>query len=187
MVQRLGTKASTPSWLPEAGACVECRSLPFAELPGWARACREWGVEELLLTAWEGPGPAGGLPRFAPDPALGGPSAFGAALQACAELGVKVLVSFNLPYVDSENDWYRQELYRYRCEDRWGVLATILGWPDAGGLARSQGTGRRRLRLNPAAPGLAHHLAGQIEDLARLGVDGLFLSSFFGRWISTPT
>jgi hypothetical protein len=96
-------------------------------------------------------------------------------------MGVKVTVTVNVQPVSRTQEWYRSELHRFACQDRWGIVATQLGWGTGATLTDGFASGQRRAWLGVGAPEMRRLLSGQIRELARLGVDGVYLQDFFGR------
>ena len=168
-------------WMTTTPAFQQCRRVAFKELPALAHAVATYGVGELLLGDWKTGGHADGIPRFVPDPALGSREEFTEAIRRCHELGVKVTLLVNLQPVSRKHAWYQSELHRFACEDRWGVVATEMGWGSVATLCDAFTSGERRVWLGTSAPDMRRILVGQIEELARYGVDGICLPNFFGR------
>ena len=150
---------SRDSWSRRTVACQECRGVPFHELPHWAEAGARSGVKELLVLGWS---QADVVPRFEPDTRLGTRDELAAAVRRCHELGVRVTLDLRIPPVPIDHEWYRKELERYACRDRWGIITTRLGWGRAGTLTEQFGTAEQRAILNPAVPGFRQILEGQI-------------------------
>ena len=46
-------------------------------------------------------------------------------------LGIKVTLFVNFQPVSQKHDWYRSQLHRFACRDRWGIVATQMGWGSA--------------------------------------------------------
>ena len=152
--------------------------MPFHELPRWAEAGARSGVKELLVLGWS---QADVVPRFEPDTRLGTRDELAAAVRRCHELGVSVTLDLRIPPVPIDHEWYRKELERYACRDRWGIITTRLGWGRAGTLTEQFGTAEQRAILNPVVPGFRQILEGQIRALAALGIDGVRLHDVFAR------
>ena len=187
------------TWMRQRPAYQDCGSVPYRDLPQWALDGREYGVDALLVSGWKTGGDNDGIPRFEPDPRLGSIHELTSALRDCHQLDVKVFFLINIQPVAQNSEWYRAELYKYACIDRWGVPYTVMG--DGGGdawrresrapwvrtpwysspAAEKIGGGERRVWLNPGSAGLRDLLVGQIKQLAELGVDGVHLQNFFGK------
>lgn len=172
---------SAEDWMAGCQAFHDCPGIPFDQLPEYARQAAAAGVRALLMTDWKTGGHADGIPRFEPDPRFGSRDDLARAIRACHELGVRVVARVNLSTADQRNDWYRDELYRYACTDRWGIPYTTVAGSAPSPLTGGFGQGQRRTWLNPGHPGMRKLLAGQARELAGLGVDGLYLQEFFGR------
>lgn len=167
-----GSRPAAPAWLREAGAVQECRSVPFGELPRWARDGLEHGVRVLLVSGWKAGGDEDGVPLFVPDPRLGGPGALADAVRQCHELGVRVILTAGVGLVSTKTDWYRREGHRYTCLDRWGVPFSELA-----------GDGERRVWVNLAVPAFREAFREQMAQLVRLGIDGVHLQGVSPPWL----
>jgi len=181
MASTFDLKPAQRSWMYRNGAFQDCRSIPFAALPAWAEQGMKYGVEGLLLSEWKTGGHGDGVPHFEPDPKLGTPDELRDAIRQCHALGVHVMLLVNLQLVSQHSAWYRKELHRYACQDRWGIVYSRFGWRGGSVPSRQYGSGERRVWLNPGAPGLRAILGKQLRDMAELGVDGVYLRDFFGR------
>lgn len=168
-------------WPYRTQAFQQCGAVPFKDLEGRAKRGAEAGVKGLLLTEWKIGGSGSGVPRFEPDPRLGSREDFIEAIQRCHALGVRVALLVNLQPADQLNERYQNELHRYACTDRWGIVDTKLVWPEDHLLTGGFGRGERRVWLNPGNPGMGLYLAAQLRELAVLGVDGVHLQNFFAR------
>ena len=169
-------------------AVQQCRRVAFKELPSLAGAVAAYGMGELMLGDWKTGGHADGIPRFEPDPALGTREEFAAAIRRCHELGVKVTLLVNLQPVSRKHEWYRSELHRFACEDRWGVVATEMGWG-------SGSHAYRRLRRRRAPREAGHERRGYAANPCgtdrgtgpmRRRRDSTCPTSSAGRWTSIP-
>ncbi|NLX13076.1 MAG: hypothetical protein GXY44_05390 [Phycisphaerales bacterium] len=143
--------------------------LPFAEVADQAQGALDAGKEALILMDWKTGGQSNGVPDFRPDPDLGGPVALAAAVKACQARGLRVFLRFNLQLADPETQFFKDNLAGFVCTDRWGIpfSAPVTRW----------------VCLNPGASGLREYLSQQAAELARLGVDGLFIKDFFNHKI----
>ena len=168
-------------WLYRTPAFQECEAVAFKQLPNWAKQGLAAGVKSLLLTKWNKDLKGDGVPRLEPDPQFGSREEFAQALRQCHELGVKVTVALSLPPASQLAPEWKQELQRYACRDRWGTIYSTLGGFGRSPLTGSLGDGERRAWLNPGHPGMRRLLAGQLRELASLGVDGVHLQEFFAR------
>jgi hypothetical protein len=169
------------SWPIPAGAYLQCGRMPFNELPARAAASKKLGVDTLLLSDWKTGGHGDGIPRFEPDPALGGSEGLRDALAECRSLGVQALLRVNVQPVTRYSLWYQEELHRYATTDRWGVVFTVGGWGGGDTVSASMGSGERRAWLSPGAAGWRERLSEQMKALAALGVGGIYLENFSGQ------
>ena len=138
-------------------------------------------MHELLLTDWKIGGHDNGVPRFEPDPALGSRDEFVEAIQRCHEVGVYVTTRVNLQPVSRHSEWFRNELHSFASIDRWGIVATQLGWGHGGTLTDTFSSGERRAWLGVSSDAMRQILVSQMCELAHCGVDGIHVSDFFAR------
>ncbi len=171
----------TADWLAGCQAFHECPGVPFSQLPEYARQAAAAGVKALLLTDWKIGGHADGVPRFEPDPRFGTREDLARAIRECHDLGVRIVARFDLSPANQLDGWYRDELHRYACTDRWGVPYSMVDGSPPSHLTGGFGSGQRRTWLNAGHPGMRRLLAGQARGLAGLGIDGLYLQGFFAR------
>ena len=147
--------------------------LRFADIPQYARDGLDYGVKAIIVSSWNLGGHDNMYPNYVPDPRLGTWEELEEAIAKCHEMGVKVYFFVNLQPVDVDTDWYREELHRYMCRDKWGVQAPHLGW-GMGTLGARLGLTRRAMApANPSIPQYRKIIVDKMRRLAEIGADGL--------------
>ena len=71
--------------------------MRFTELPKAAEECRKYGISAIQLVGWNKGGQDQGNPSHDPDPRLGTFDELKEAIARCHEIGVKVILFYNLP------------------------------------------------------------------------------------------
>ncbi len=163
-----------------APAWKEVPRMPFADLPGQARAALGDGVKALLLTGWKPGKPDDGDPTLVPDPELGGEDGLRRAVADCRKLGVAVYLDCRVNPISQRGKAFGA-LKAFVCEDRWGIPYSQPGWATPRCTAEAFSTGERRVWLNAGHPRYRTILTEAMERLARLGVAGVRLIGLFGQ------
>lgn len=141
----------------------------FADLPRMARIARDHGISVLQIDGWDIGGIDRGYPQYTPDPRLGTGEELRAAIAACRELGVRVMLFSNLQWVNLETSWWADELHRYAICDPFGNRHNGSGW-EYGTILGLQGEAvPRMVPANPAHPRFAEIIVDQLLNTARLG------------------
>lgn len=144
----------------------------FADLPRMAQTARAHGIRVLQIDGWHIGGIDRGYPQYTPDPRLGTADELRAAIAACRELGVRVMLFSNLQVVNLETPWWAQELHRYAVQDPFGNRRNGAGW-EYGTILGLQGEAvPRMVPANPAHPRFAEIAIDQLLQAARLGAPG---------------
>jgi hypothetical protein len=146
-------------------ALQDCERIAFTGLAEKARLAREAGKNALLLTDWKSGGQNNGIADFTPDPGLGGIQGLTEAAKACHDAGVALYLRFNLQTSNPDTEFHKEHMANFVSTDRWGVPLTVPG--------------PRWVWLNPGSPALRERLVAQTAELAKAGVDGIFIDGFF--------
>ncbi|MCU1556653.1 MAG: hypothetical protein JWN09_648 [Microbacteriaceae bacterium] len=113
-----GAKVSPPSWAARSHTWYQVQlnsaageeRFSFADLPRFAADCVDAGVTVLHVIGWNVGGQDRNNPSHDPDPALGGPDGLRAAIDACHELGVRVVLFAKFTWADLASQRFRDEL-----------------------------------------------------------------------------
>jgi hypothetical protein len=152
----------------------------FADLPVLAEKAAARGVHLLQVDGWDMGGIDRDYPQYSPDPRLGTPEEFRAALAACSRLGVKVMVFANMTVANIETDWYRRELHAYAVKDPRGFARNTLGWEYHTLLGLSNQVESRMVFMNPSHARWTEIMHEQLSGLLDLGAEGLQIDKVHG-------
>lgn len=94
--------------------------FPFTKLPEIAAECKKYGVKAIQLVGWNDGGQDQGNPSHDFDPRLGTLEEFKAAIAACREMGVEIILFTKFTWADRATDWFRRELKNYAVRDPYG-------------------------------------------------------------------
>lgn len=119
---------SLPEWAsqPHSWYQVQLNSpvgeerFSFADLPRLAQDCANAGVTALHVIGWNLGGQDRNNPSHDPDPALGGVDGLRTAIDACHELGVKVVLFAKFTWADLASERFRTELAGSAIVDPFG-------------------------------------------------------------------
>ena len=101
----------------------------FEDLPQFAAEAKEAGIHVIQISGWHAGGIDSNYPSFAePEPRLGTREEFAAAIKACQDMGVTVLIWTNANQMNLETDWYRDELHKYAIQNPHGHPQMPLGY-----------------------------------------------------------
>jgi hypothetical protein len=145
----------------------------FADIPELAADAKRFGVDTFLISGWT----LGGMdcqdPAYSPDPRLGTWDDLRAGIDACHDLGMKVLFFANVTPVNLTTDWYGDELHRYRMTDGTGVPHPTFGY-GMGTLSARLGFTRPPLgSCDPGFPEYRRLIVERMRRLAEIGADGI--------------
>ncbi len=155
----------------------------FKDIPRWAKAARDNGVNAVQISGWETCGHDNGLPYYTPDPRLGTWKDLEEGIRACHEMGVKVFFFVNYQEVTLDTRWYRDELAKYREWNENGDLTWKVGW-GYGSLWGRIGYPRLMTRADLGFPQFRKIITDQFEALARIGADGVHVDKMFPVFLS---
>jgi hypothetical protein len=144
----------------------------FTDIPKLARAAVSAGIHVLQLDGWNVGGIDRAYPDYRPDPRLGTPEEFRAALAECQASGVRVLLFCNLQVAHIDTDAYRHELHEYTCRDPRGDAGDTMGWEFNTLAGLAAGTQTRMRNCNPAHKAFGDLMLAAYTGIARLGADG---------------
>ena len=167
-------------WLRQQTTCLDTMfMLPegninytFAQIPQWARAAREYGIEALLISGWHVGGHDRGYPQYEPDPRLGTWQELEAGIRACHDMGQRVYFFANIAPIDISTEWFREELQKYLVLDADGAYS-VCGWGMGTLTARFSSTRPPLAFANPWHPELRVILLDQMCKLVEIGADGI--------------
>jgi hypothetical protein len=183
--RRVGPIPRKTTWLSESDGWVSTAMMfndgtirrRAADLPRVAAEAAAVGISTILLMGWNVGGLDGGYPQYAIDPRLGTDEEFRAALEACREQGVRVVLMAQVQQVCAETPWFRAEGHRYLVQNPQGDpyyaggvhygFNTLL---DHLGFSPPQ-----ILTVNPAHAAFREHLMTQLKRIVDYGADGVLL------------
>ena len=135
---------------------------------------KSYGIQSLLISGWNVGGHDGGYPQYTPDPRLGTWEDLRHGIEECHRLGMKVFFFANVQPADAGTEWYREELFKYRFESKYGDPQNS-GY-GMGSLGARIGFTRRPLqKMSSGIPEFRQIVVRQMEQLARIGADGIHL------------
>jgi hypothetical protein len=155
----------------------------FKDIPRWAKAAKDYGVNAVQISGWETNGHDNGLPYYTPDPRLGTWKDLEDGIRACHEMGVKVFFFVNYQQMTLGTSWYKDELHKYREWKENGDPTYGLGW-GYGSLWGRMGYPRLMDRADLGFPQFRKIITDQFEALARIGADGVHVDKMFPDFLS---
>lgn len=101
----------------------------FTDLPEIAAHAKEAGIPAVMIGGWHAGGLDANYPSFAdPNPRLGTRAELAAAVKACREAGVEVILWANANQISVDTDWYREELHQYAIQNSFGQPHPAVGY-----------------------------------------------------------
>lgn len=155
----------------------------FKDIPRWAKAAKDYGINAVQIAGWETCGHDNGLPYYTPDPRLGTWKDLEDGIRACHKMGVKVFFFVNYQQMTLGTRWYQDELHKYREWKENGDFTYGLGW-GYGSLMGRMGNVRRMDRADLGFPEFRKIITDQFEALARIGADGVHVDKMFPDFLS---
>jgi hypothetical protein len=155
----------------------------FKDIPRWAKAAKDYGVNAVQISGWETCGHDNGLPYYIPDPRLGTWKDLEDGIRACHEMGMKVFFFVNYQQMTLGTSWYKDELHKYREWKKNGDPTYGLGW-GYGSLWGRIGYPRLMDRADLGFPQFRKIITDQFEALARIGADGVHVDKMFPDFLS---
>lgn len=179
-----GVVDSSQHWLRHEPAAMDTMfmfaednlNLIFKDIPEWAASAASRGVTTVLISGWDVGGHDRGFPDYSVEPRLGTWQELAAGVEACHELGLRVMFFANLQWADGSTEWFNSELHRYAFKDPYGVDAEVIGgWGMGTVSARIGGTRVPMIPINPSHPEVRELFVRQMRRLVELGADGLHI------------
>ena len=155
----------------------------FKDIPRWAKAAKDYGINAVQIAGWETGGHDNGLPYYTPDPRLGTWKDLEGGIRACHEMGVKVFFFVNYQQMTLGTRWYQDELHKYREWKENGDFTYGLGW-GYGSLWGRMGYPRFMDRADLGFPQFRKIITDQFEALAKIGADGVHVDKMFPDFLS---
>lgn len=168
-----------PSWLRREGAwfssiIYQPEDRIVADYETYDRWCREaqgFGIRCFELIGWDRGGLERDYPDYVPEEKLGGREGFKKLLKSIEDRGGKCLVFVNYNVLDSNSEWYEQELHRHAQVDAFGNVLNWMAWGESTLTARL-GLSVRRHVVASLTPPLENILNEKFTDLVRDGARG---------------
>lgn len=128
--------ARIPDWArqPHAWLQIQVNSaegelrVPYKELPGLARECRENGITVIQVTGWNNGGQDKNNPSHSTDPGLGTFEELRDAIAECQKMGVRIVLFTKFIWADRATEWYRDELKALAAKDPYGDIYAHPGF-----------------------------------------------------------
>ena len=143
----------------------------FKTYDQWTRDAQKFGIDCFELIGWNHGGLERNYPDYTPEEKLGGKRGFRELLKSIDSRGGKCLVFVNYNILDQNTERYKNELHKYRQQDRFGQQNIWMGWGESTFLARSGMDVRYHVRSS-VVPETEKILADQFMTLVRDGAHG---------------
>jgi hypothetical protein len=153
-------------------------SYTFKDIPKWARAAKDHGINAVQISGWQRGGHDNGYPYYEPDPRLGTWKELEDAIRACHKLGLKVYFFANYQPMMVDSDWYKNELSKYRETKADGGYTWMAGW-GMGTLWARAGHPKLMTWANLAFPQFRKIIVDYFVKLASIGADGVHVDKMF--------
>lgn len=145
----------------------------YTDLPDIARECKRHGVGAIHLIGYNHGGQDRNVPYIDPNPLLGTLDELKAAIRACEDLGVRMILFFKIGWADINVPDYERDILPHACRD-------MLGRPfDGGGydystIANTNGWKRYRgVQLCHNSSACRALILRELRKLLDLGASGL--------------
>ncbi len=152
----------------------DTHNYTFADLPTIARDAKRYGINVIQIDGWDIGGIDRDFPRYTPDPRLGTRDELVAAVYACQEMGVHVLLFGNVQVANVETAWFKTDLSRYTLKDYWGNEPAPFGWGYHTCLGFTGLAAPKQVNMDLTTP-FRDVIAEQLRGMADLRPDGLQL------------
>jgi hypothetical protein len=153
-------------------------NFTFKDIPRWARAAKDHGLNAVQISGWQMGGHDNGYPCYEPDPRLGTWQDLQEGIHQCHKLGLKVYFFVNYQPIMVESDWYKQELSKYREMTADGGYTWMAGW-GMGTLWARAGHPKLMTWANLAFPQFRKLIVDYFVKLATIGADGVHVDKMF--------
>ena len=169
-----------PTWLRKEMAwqsviisnCEDHVLYRFQDWPKLAADAKKYDVTTFEILGWNVGGIDRGYPQYTPDPRLGTPEEFCAALAEIRRLGVHPLLFANIQVVDTATPQFREKLHRYAVHGRWAPDYPLMGWGE-GTISARLGMTRSNMTLaSPSHPEYRKLLVDQFVERVKDGGEG---------------
>jgi len=155
----------------------------FKDIPRWAKAAKDHGVNAVQISGWQVGGHDNGYPYYVPDPRLGTWKDLEEGVRACHEIDLKVFFFVNYQPMMTSSDWYKNELQKHREWNADGGLTWNAGW-GMGTLWARMGHPKLETWADLGFPQFRKIITDQFEALAKIGADGVHVDKMFPASIS---
>jgi hypothetical protein len=153
-------------------------SYTFKDIPKWAKAAKEHGINAVQISGWQRGGHDNGYPYYEPDPRLGTWKELEEGIRACHRMGLKVYFFANYQPMMVDSDWYKSELSKYREMKADGGYTWMAGW-GMGTLWARAGHPKLMTWANLAFPQFRKIIVDYFVKLASIGADGVHVDKMF--------
>lgn len=150
----------------------------FKDIPRWAKAAKDHGVNAVQISGWQVGGHDNGYPCYTPDPRLGTWKELENGILACHKMGLKVFFFVNYQPMMLESEWYKNELHKYREWNPDGGLTWNTGW-GMGTLWARMGHAKLETWADLGFPQFRKIIVDQFAKLASIGADGVHVDKMF--------
>lgn len=153
-------------------------SYTFKDIPKWARAAKEHGINAVQISGWQMGGHDNGYPYYIPDPRLGTWKELQDGIRACHKMGVKVYFFVNYQPAMVDSSWYKNELHKYREMSADGGHTWMAGW-GMGTLWARMGHPKLMTWMDLGFPQYRKVIVDQFSKLSQIGGDGVHVDKMF--------
>lgn len=153
-------------------------SYTFKDIPKWAKAAKDHGINSVQISGWQMGGHDNGYPYYEPDPRLGTWEDLEAGIRECHKMGLKVYFFVNYQPMMIDLDWYKSELNKYREMTADGGHTWMAGW-GMGTLWARAGNPKLMTWANLAFPQFRKIIVDYFVKLASIGGDGVHVDKMF--------
>ncbi len=153
-------------------------SMKFKDIPKWAKAAKEHGINALQVSGWQIGGHDNGYPYYTIDPRLGTWDELKAGIDYAHKLGQKVYFFVNYQAAMLESDWYKNELEPMREMGPNGELTWNAGW-GMGTLWARMGNSKKMTWIDLSFPKYRKIIVDYFSKLAQIGGDGVHVDKMF--------
>ncbi len=143
--------------------------------PGFVDYGKEYAdnnVRAVQLVGWNKGGQDGGDPSLDIESHLGTWQQFHDAIAQVQALGVKVILFGKLNWADLTTEWYKTQLYKYQCDDPYGIFYQQGGYSYITPVQLAAINNRRRAVMDFLDPAYCDIAAAQFEKTLALGAAG---------------